>query len=238
MENPEALADTIVLYGDAETELAQFPGKHINRFYRLNDASFVAAASWVADGHTEYEFVCVRDGVLSDELDSLSPTLDSAQISVFGEKLCYIQDRDETSYFTTVRADGSTVENEFHIQTEKLDSFCLTGQGILASMSTKSGHKYVLMAPDGSRTTLERPGNDAALYRLTASGSSVLAVDPYFHLYAITAQDGQIQLWSDVFGDLPDSDDQAVSFFSGTDDSFYLLYSGNRLFRLTAAPEA
>lgn len=215
-------ADHIVLLNSNQTIVAQVDGM-LSAPSELDENTILVPYENYADGISTYGLLCLSDGSVSDRFSWMENQMDSVQISAYGSSFCFIQDTGEKSCFVTADGNGELYRSVFDPSTEKIDSFCLTAQGVLASMQTDTGHSCILFSLDGTRSVLEDPGFDSGLYRLRANQAATLAVDGQYQLYALTVRNGQLSLQS-ITEDLLPKGAGAISLRTFGEDGFWLYY--------------
>lgn len=231
VEDPVGRADTMVALTN-EMETIMTLGGPVEDLCRTEDGKIIVVYSEFESETVEYGVVCIDNGIVTKDYDFINGLLNSGSISSFGDKLCYISEKDGTSWFVTVDEEGELYRNKFDSETEKLDSWCLTSNGVLASMMSDAGHKLVLLNPDGSRIVMDRSGDDSALYRLNANAQGGLAVDYRFRLHGFTQEGTEITITMNPCGEeFADQMTGAISIFRCNEDSFIVFCNENqRLF--------
>jgi hypothetical protein len=138
---------------------------------------------------------------------------------------------------------GITTRYPLEYETERMDSFCMTSNGVLACLSvgegTKDAHReLVLWNADGTQTVLRRAAS-GALYQMCYAKSFGVCVDSNWRVHILSTAEGQIfeSTMQDVLPD--DLMEEAVWFCAADDFSFYFYYPyANQLLRVTVSPSA
>lgn len=218
-------ADTVVSLGAEQNIMAQVDGA-LDVPVRLGDPIAIFPYTEFESGEPVYHALSIQNNEIIGNDVWLTVPLAASSICYSQDQVCYITEIDGKSYFITADENGEQCKNEFDPAVEKLDSFCLTPNGVLASMVTDSSHKCVLFRPDGTRITLDRPGDDTAVYRLRANSMAALGVDYRFDLMAVVLQDDQLVVLDDICEEIVSAQaGSPISLRSPDSGTFYLFFS-------------
>jgi beta-lactamase regulating signal transducer with metallopeptidase domain len=152
----------------------------------------------------------------------------------------------ENGKATLIVADKEGIKNRHPLEykKERLDSFCLTSQGIAACISVQEGtpeaHRKLFLLSDNDKP-IEQPRDSlyGALYQMRFSETMGVAVDYRWdvHILAISGDKvGSEKLHASFLDHYPQ---QAVRFYASDEFTFYFFYQEKQdLFRVTIAPSA
>lgn len=190
---------------------------------RLSDGNVLIPYVESANETISYGILVVKyDGTI-EEYQPSGGSVDSMSISVSDDRFCYIQDAESESYFVTANVKGEICRNVFDPTKEKIDSFCLTAEGVLVSIGENQKHRCVLLKPDDTR--IEQITYDNALYRLTQCDGAILGVNYSFDIYTVYWDTENIDV-QHVFSEIeiPNDASKAVSIVAAGDNGFMLYW--------------
>ncbi len=236
----EAKGNVLVSLDSAQKSIAQADGMP-GAVRRIGGDNYMLPYAKNSDGAQTYGLICVTGDSQTHEFDWIAEDLASTEIAVLGDKFCYIGEKDGKSFFVTADANGEICRNEFSPQQEKVTSFCLTPEGVLAGFETDEGCRCVLLRENSERTELELPGECKALYRLCANEQAAVCTDPDYLLWGVPAPGAALRSQEQLCADtlpLCEKGDY-LSLFAADESSFYV-YFGHRpaLFRLHVSKAA
>lgn len=231
--DPVGVANIMIQLSEEEVVVFESSGT-LGAPSRLSDGSVLVPYAESVNDTISYGILMVKDGSTIEKYKPTSGTVDSMSISVSEDRFCYIQDSESESYFVTANVKGEICRNAFDPAKEKVDSFCLTSEGVLVSVGQDHKHRCILMKPDGTR--IERDTYDVALYRLSQNGGAILGVNSAFDLYAVCWDSESIDLQRILTEiETPNEVSKAVSIEPSGNNGFFLYWhDGVRLLRVSA----
>lgn len=206
--------------------------------------------SYVENGGS-FGVCAIRDGAINDVLkwvsdgDSVRPL--GGEMSVCGERFAYPCVQDGQAVLVTADLNGETERQTLEYGKEKLDSFSLTAQGLVASLSLnedtdEAERALTFYRKTGEPVSKKRRAADGALYRIAFDNIFGVAVDSFFNAYILYATNGRVdchKLSDSELGELAPLNGTAVGFYVADDVSFYFYYrETQQLYRVTLAPAA
>ena len=241
-------AYSLIALGEAQNELCSLEGEYSPMLAAMPDGSVLFS---YAQNDGAFGVRAILDGTVSDVLkwqsdgDSVQPL--GGELSVCGESFAYPCVQDGQAVLITADLQGETAREPLEYGKEKLDSFSLTQQGLVASLSLNEGsddaeRALTFFRKTGEPLRLARQATDGALYRMAFDNIFGFAVDSLFDLYVLYASGDRIdchKLTDDELGALAPLNGTTADIFVADDVSFCLYYpEAGQLFRVTLAPAA
>lgn len=217
-------ADTVISLGSEQKIIAQIDGA-LDAPAHLGIGISLFPYTVFENGVAVCKVLTIEENKIIDNPKWLNHTLAISSICYAEDRVCYISEIDERSYFVVADKDGELWRSEFDPSAEKLDSFCLTPDGVLASMDVGSSHKCVLFGDDGSRIELDMPGSKSAIYRLRSNSMTALGVDYKFNLMAVNFQNGGISITENICSEITAfNTGSPISLRVSSKDTFFVFF--------------
>lgn len=229
---------------EAQTTLQSITGA-VQQMQHLGETALFSY--YDADGRFGVRSVSPEDAtddVLLWQAKGKTVTPLAGDLSAFEGRFAYTCVQDGRCALITADLSGEQSRVSLEYLTERLDHFCLTPQGLLASLSLEEDtadahHELTLFASDGTRyrTKSYRP-----LYRMAFSSTLGCAVDSFYHVFVIAASRGRV-LYRPFSPDLPEEMQsllgQPLAILRGDDTFLYFYFTElQRLFLVRIAPAA